>query len=288
MENADELIKLKNTIDELREETSNQSKLITEAIITHINGKFDNLSERQTQIESTLIKHERRMDDIERQLRMRNIILHGVKETEKGYFELESIVKNVLKQITNLEIKFEDMDFVRRIGQKSSDKIRPIIVGLVAWRTKLLILKNKSQSDVKTMYITEDFPSKVLEKRKDLKMQQEQEQKAGNIAFIRYDKLIVKPPNLDSNTKKPNGLKRQPSSSPQQESEPSILPEPSSNKSSSQNTNRSNARSLSDRNRKLKKISHFFAGREDNLVVSDSELTVTKKSNKITDLFEKN
>lgn len=290
MENAEELAELKNIIEQLRKQTSNQSKHITDTIIMHINEKFENLNLRQNQIESPLTKQESRIDNIDRQLRMRNIIIQGVEEEEKGYFELELLVQNVLKQIIGMEIKIEEIDFARRIGQKSTNKTRPILVGLLTWRVKLLILKNRRQSNSKTMYITEDFPTKVLEIRKNLKKQQEEEQKAGNIAFIRYDKLIVKTASSNNNPNKSNTPNQQSSSSLQQTHQvrkqeenriaqkrlPSSSPTGGDTAYISTNSSRprvinSNKQSRTS-NSKNTPIFKFFSGRESTSALSDSEL----------------
>ncbi|CAH2101538.1 unnamed protein product [Euphydryas editha] len=59
------------------------------------------------------------------------------------------------------------------------------------------------------MYITEDYSKKVLEKRKMLKTQLQEERKKGNFAYLKYDKLIVR-----ENNKSNDKRKREISSSP--------------------------------------------------------------------------
>lgn len=68
------------------------------------------------------------------------------------------------------------------------------------------MLKNKRYFP-ENIYISEDFPKEVLNKRKELKTQQQEEIKKGNLAYIRYDKLIIK----EKSTEK---RKRSPSNSP--------------------------------------------------------------------------
>ncbi|KAL4712349.1 hypothetical protein ACJJTC_001510 [Scirpophaga incertulas] len=80
---------------------------------------------------------------------------------------------------------------VRRLGKKVDGQIRPVLISLTLnWR-KLEILKNK-KSFPENIYVTEDFPKDVLTKRKDLKKIAEEEKAKGNVAYIHYDKIIIK------------------------------------------------------------------------------------------------
>lgn len=54
-----------------------------------------------------------------------------------------------------------------------------------------MILKNKSKLPPGT-YVKEDYFKEVLEKRKQLAVQVEDERKKGNIVFLKYDRIIVK------------------------------------------------------------------------------------------------
>lgn len=86
--------------------------------------------------------------------------------------------------------KLEISDF-RRLGRKEEGKRRPILIKFtLAWR-KMAILKNNKKLE-KNIYATEDFPKEVIKKRQELKEKQQEELKKGNIAIIRYDKLIIR------------------------------------------------------------------------------------------------
>ncbi|KAI8428176.1 hypothetical protein MSG28_002412 [Choristoneura fumiferana] len=50
----------------------------------------------------------------------------------------------------------------------------------------------KKKKDLKKIYVTEDYPKDVLAKRKALQAELVEERKKGKIAFLKYDKLVVK------------------------------------------------------------------------------------------------
>lgn len=64
-------------------------------------------------------------------------------------------------------------------------------------------------------YIKEDYPLEVLNKRKELLVQLQEERKAGNRAFLKYDKLIVLPKKSIENTHTNTSSKRTLSQSPE-------------------------------------------------------------------------
>ncbi|GBP13561.1 Histidine triad nucleotide-binding protein 3 [Eumeta japonica] len=82
----------------------------------------------------------------------------------------------------------------------------------ILWK-KHLILKNKPNLP-QDVNIKEDYPKEILDKRKQLQPQVEEEIKKGNIAYIKYDKLIVKKPKENREKRK-----RETSDSPKAPSE---------------------------------------------------------------------
>lgn len=81
-----------------------------------------------------------------------------------------------------------------RKGRKG-EKPRPIIVTLTTLKRKFEILRNKKLLENYNYYIKEDYPPKVLEKRKLLLEQAREEREKGNKTYMKYDKLIIIPQN---------------------------------------------------------------------------------------------
>jgi hypothetical protein len=139
-----------------------------------------------------------------------NIILHGIKETEQSYTQLMEIVVSTLDEVSEKAGKDKwdkwEVSSAQRLGRKTNNKIRPLLITItLAWR-KWEILSNNKHFKSGT-YATDDFPKEVLEKRKELKKEMQEATKNGKIAKLRYDKLII----IDKPSEK---RKRPPSSSP--------------------------------------------------------------------------
>lgn len=73
----------------------------------------------------------------------------------------------------------------------------------------------KIKKNLKDVYITEDYTKEVLEKRKALQTKLSEERKKGNIAYIKYDKLIIRENNTNNDKRK-----REMSMSPQDNTQP--------------------------------------------------------------------
>ncbi|CAH0404805.1 unnamed protein product [Chilo suppressalis] len=158
------------------------------------------------------------VSNTERDVRKNNLILHGLQEKETNNIELvESLItclNNIYKDTGLGNWDKYEISRIQRVGIKDSNKTRSILFTLtLEWR-KLELLRNKKRFP-KNIYITEDYPKDILNIRKELKVKQQEEIKKGKIAFIRYDKLIVKDKNPVA--KENEKRKRTPTDSPNQQ-----------------------------------------------------------------------
>ncbi|KOB51874.1 Endonuclease-reverse transcriptase [Operophtera brumata] len=180
----EDLIKAINEIGKLIKDTD--SKL--SAKIDSIDEKLDNFKAKLDELKLSHDKQEERLDYIEKEIRVRNLVLFGIPEQEKTYFELEDVILNTINEDLQVECHKSEIQHVKRIG-KISDKPRPINVGLTTYCKKVEIMKNKNK--LTDIYIKEDYPLKVLKQRKNLQEQLKIEIEVGKKAFIKYNKLIV-------------------------------------------------------------------------------------------------
>lgn len=161
----------------------------TKQIIEQFDEKLEPLSIeiKELKLENQELKEQIR--HMEKDKRANNIILFGLKENEKSSTELIETAKQ--KIITDLNISLENRDInkIYRLGRKSS-KDRPVLVSFTNYWKKREITRNKNK--LKEVYIAEDYPKEILEKRKELKEKLIEERNKGNFAIINYDKLIVK------------------------------------------------------------------------------------------------
>lgn len=158
-----------------------------------LDEKISTLQPQLDELRKNQQKQEERLDYLEKEIRIRNVVIFGALEQENNYLELEKIVLNIFNKDLQIPTNQSEIQHVRRIGKKG-EKPRPINVGLTTYGKKILILKNKHKLAETGLYLKEDFPPKILEERKQLQMQVKSETEKGNQAFIKYNKIIVRGP----------------------------------------------------------------------------------------------
>ncbi|XP_047033067.1 uncharacterized protein LOC124639668 [Helicoverpa zea] len=204
--------------------TEDVTEKVTKNLSANIDGKLKPLIEENMKLRKEVTVLTTKLQKMEREIRNNNIILYGVKETENNSNELLGLIIQTLNaacEKTDLEKwdKWEINNFYR-LGKPIENKTRPILITVtLAWR-KAEMLKNKKYLP-ENVYINEDFPKEILKKRQELKKQQQEEINKGKLAYIRYDKLIIK-------EKPSEKRKRSPTNSPKTTEHPDeqITPAP--------------------------------------------------------------
>ncbi|XP_028163146.1 uncharacterized protein LOC114354784 [Ostrinia furnacalis] len=121
---------------------------------------------------------------------------------------MEVLTKKI-KDDLNIIIEYRDINTVYRIGKSDTNngKERPVHVSFVNNWKKIEIMKKKKE--FKNVYVSEDYPKEILDKRRDLLPKLKEEREKGKYAFIDYDKLVIKEGKFDNGKRK-----RNPSASP--------------------------------------------------------------------------
>lgn len=211
------LQKMNENMNEIKEEFRMQTTTLTSDMIKTIEEKLKPLVEENEKLHIEVTTLKKKVQSLEKEVRKNNVILHGIEESEKNNTELLQLVLdtfNIARKNNAME-EFDKWEIsnVQRLGKKQDKKRRPILVKLtLGWR-KIDILRN-NKSFPENAYVTEDFPKEILQIRKELKQKQQEETKKGNVAFIRYDKIIIK--NKENQEKNSEKRKRSPSKTPTQ------------------------------------------------------------------------
>lgn len=165
------------------------------AIMTKMDEKLAPLVEENRNLKIKLEKLENEVKYLNRGQRENNIIIFGLEETETSTQDLIEKVKNNFLQDLKINLENFEINKIHRLGLKKleNNKERPILCSFVNNWKKNEIIKNKK--NLKKIYITEDYSKEVLQKRKQLQAELTEERKKGNIAYLKYDKLIVKQDN---------------------------------------------------------------------------------------------
>lgn len=143
------------------------------------------------QIKTKQEKNDKKIQNLEKEVRRRNIVIYGIEEEENNYFELEKLILNLFTNKLRTTCTQEEIDFVKRLGKKQGNINRPVLVGLTTWGKKIKILKAKKELKGTKIYINEDFPPNILEVRKDLQPILMEKRKNGAKAYLKYDKLVI-------------------------------------------------------------------------------------------------
>ena len=130
-----------------------------------------------------------------RRCRRNNLCFDGVREeANESWSTTENKIKEIISTKLNIQTDEFTIERAHRVGkQYTSDKPRPIVAKFNNYKVKESIMKNKKGLKGSSVYIREDFSQKVLARRKELLPKMYEERKNGNIAVLRYDKLVVYP-----------------------------------------------------------------------------------------------
>lgn len=163
------------------------------SINKNIDDKFTRMEAKTYELEGKIEQQQKSINFLERQIRKKNVVFFGVEEKERRYEELVSLILEIINHNMEIVCKKWEIESVMRIGKKSG-KARPIVVTMSTMGKKIELLKNKKTLDTKGLYIKEDYPLNVLEKRKELQEQLRKEREAGKNVTLRYDKIVTLEP----------------------------------------------------------------------------------------------
>lgn len=179
---------LQSFFDQMKIEMTKQ----TDDIMMRIDEKLVPFRLEMQELRTENEKLKEKIYHLKKHKRLNNLILYGVKETEKSTVDLIEIIKKKFKDDLGITLEQRDVNTIYRIGKNKmeNEKERPILLVFVNLWKKNEIMANKKK--LKNMYVSVDYPKEILDTRKKLLPKLEEERKKGNYAFINYDKLIIK------------------------------------------------------------------------------------------------
>lgn len=193
---------------EMKNQTTELTESITKNIMDRLDEKLMPIKEENEKLKEKVGNLEKEIEHLKREKKSNNLIIHGLEEGEISTNELFQNIKEKLRIDLNINLVENEVNKLYRLGKQiSQNKPRPVLFSLLSEWKKHEIKKNSKK--LNGIYISEDYSKEVLEKRKALQPQLLEERKKGNIAFLKYDKIIIKIPNTNNEKRK-----RQPSTSP--------------------------------------------------------------------------
>lgn len=211
---------------ELEKQTTIITQNVTDTLMRSLDDKIQPIVEENKNLKAEVETLNRKLKHLDDMNRKNNLLVHGVKETEKSYEELYFKVTNIIFENINVNIEKFEINKYHRLGQKQDGKTRPILITFTSQQKRAEILKLKKQMPQNT-YITEDFSKETIEARKNLQLQLKQEKERGNIAFIKKNKLIIKEKSEAEKRKRESSMSPNNIHTPQRNTEEKSIAAPS-------------------------------------------------------------
>ena len=105
-----------------------------------------------------------------------------------------------MKKLISNQLRIDPQEIIieraHRVGRKTSgeSKPRPIIAKFLKYKDRDAVLKARRNLKGTRQTIREDFSERILKKRKDLLPKLNEARNDGKIAYLSYDKLVIKEP----------------------------------------------------------------------------------------------
>ena len=188
---------MKTDIEELKESLSFTQNDIDQRF-SNINEKVQGLKKEfsstkedvrviQTTEPTWALEIRRKLVDLEDRSRRNNLRLLGIKkDPRESWEECENKFYDLLEQKLEMDTSNITIERAHRVGEKSNDKARAMVVQFSFYRDKINILKGTKIS------IFEDFSQETMQIHKEKWKEVLANRKQGKISYLLYRSLICK------------------------------------------------------------------------------------------------
>lgn len=138
-----------------------------------------------------------KIDNLEARSKGNNIIIDGIPESQhESEEETENKVRRIIAEKLEMNEERIEVERARRMGDPTTagNRHRSIIVKFLRWKDKAAVMTRVNKLRGTNIYFNEDYSEAVRIKRRELVPVMKAERAKGNIAYIRYDRLIVHSP----------------------------------------------------------------------------------------------
>ena len=181
---------VKKEVNDLRQDyaalQSEVKEMRTE--VGELRQENDDLRKTNQALIARLESMERKTDDLECRSKRNNLIFYGMhKSPGETSADCEGMVKDLLTDKLELSDDIE-FDRVHRLNSKPDS---PVIARCVFYKQKLAILKGKRKLQGTSVFVGEDFSSRVRDIRRKLTPHLKTARKDGKQATMVFDHLII-------------------------------------------------------------------------------------------------
>lgn len=138
-----------------------------------------------------------KVDYLENQSRRKNLVFEGIPESgHEKWSDSEEKIRKILSEKLKLDQKHIELERVHRSGKPPArdEKPRPIVARFLRFKDRNIVLEKAKCLKGSNIYINEDYSETVRQKRKELIPVMKEARKRGDIAYLRFDKLITHRP----------------------------------------------------------------------------------------------
>ena len=187
---ATDLSTVKTSVDFASKQAEDASKAAENA--TKI---AESLKQENYKLKQELSTLKARVVHQESHSRRNNLIFNGIPESPKESWEdCEKYVCNIIQRemgiVHGSTMKFER---VHRLGQKDSERTRPVIAKFCYFKDRDLVWSNRKKLSKSEVKVSEDFPIEIIEERRTLYpiLQAAIASQTVKYASLKYDKLEI-------------------------------------------------------------------------------------------------
>ncbi|KAJ8390585.1 hypothetical protein AAFF_G00101910 [Aldrovandia affinis] len=145
----------------------------------------------------TMTKMTEKADYLEGQTKRNNVVVDGIPETQnESWKETEDKVRFVITEKLHLDNSQMVIERAHRTGNPSGysgKRPRPIVIKFLRYKDKMAVLSKAKDLKGTNIYVNDDYTEAVKQKRRELIPAMKAARERGDIAYIRFDRLIVHP-----------------------------------------------------------------------------------------------
>ena len=194
---------MKTDVQELKESLSLTQNDIDQKF-SSINEKVQSLEKKlsstkedvrviQTTGPTWVLEIRRKLMDLEDRSRRNNLRILGIKEDPRELWEeFENKIYDLLEEKLEIDTSNITIERAHRVGEKSNDKERAIVVQFSFYKDKINILRTCKKSKGTKFSISEDFSQETMQIRKEKWKEVLANRKQGKISHLQYRSVICK------------------------------------------------------------------------------------------------
>lgn len=167
-------------IDKMRDELKNTFSV-----------KCEENKEKVQQLMNTVSEQAKQIVRLETDIKKRNVIFHNIPENEGSVNQLKANLTEIIKNEVDSNFTAANIDYCHRIGRASEQKLRPIVLALTTVSMKENLMRNKKTLGNKNISISEDLPTTIRNRRKEIQPLTSYLIAKGNKVILKGSSLVV-------------------------------------------------------------------------------------------------